>query len=393
MREVCIISPVPVDLQHGGGGIRRFVRELVPYLSERGVSSTIIPLIKQPINSRVASPMLHVYFIVRAVATFRRLHRKRSFRLIHAQDSFYCGIVGVLASKMFRVPLLIHYHDSPFFRHSSMVSATKDPYYRISRRVIFPIEAGVLKSADYVIATNGFLGDFLRKQNIPEEKMSVIPMGVQMPAFQPTTGEERNRLRQSLGLQPGTRTIAYIGRLSSVKGLTALVEAFADVRQAGLDACLLIIGDGPQRGELESKADQMGVRDSVIFTGFRRDVAQLLWATDVFAYPSYAEGSPLSVLEAMATGRAILGSTIPSISEQVQHRHSALLVEPGNREAIGEALKELLADENLRKTLGDNARQRALEFYDAEKNFFKIGQIYERLMGPDEAAGPVRPAG
>ncbi|MCH8924188.1 MAG: glycosyltransferase, partial [Planctomycetes bacterium] len=126
------------------------------------------------------------------------------------------------------------------------------------------------------------------------------------------------------------------------------------------NARFLIVGDGPQRAELESLAARLDLTGAVHFLGCRGDVPKILSASDVFALTSHVEASPVSILEAMACGRPVVSTRVGSVAESVGDGETGYLVEPGDTDALAARLVELLGDREQASRMGRAGRQRVL---------------------------------
>ena len=146
--------------------------------------------------------------------------------------------------------------------------------------------------------------------------------------------------------------------------------------------CLVIdVGDLEQR--LRARAEQLGLGDTVVFTGSRTDVPRLVAALDLFVMPSLWEGLPIALLEAMASGRAVLCSSVGSIPGVVHHGESGWLVAPGNAQALRDGLLALVSDPGLRARLGARAREQVIARFDVEKTAFAYNRLHAHAAGLD----------
>ena len=142
---------------------------------------------------------------------------------------------------------------------------------------------------------------------------------------------------------------------------------------------LVLVGTGVLEPQLREYANKRGIEDKVIFCGVRYDIDRVLSSFDIFVLPSYTEGLSTALLEAMASGRAIICSDIPANNVLVRHNQEALLVNPYNSEELTSAIKLLSSNDSLRLKLGYNAKIRASQ-YDEDIVFPKILQYYENLI-------------
>lgn len=152
--------------------------------------------------------------------------------------------------------------------------------------------------------------------------------------------------------------ILYVGRLIESKGVLDLLEAFLGVQDRLHDAELVFVGDGPLLGELRSRCASAGVGSRVVFEGevAHERALDLTASADLLVLPSYAEGSPLSVTEALAVGTPVLGTSVGAVPELVGD--AGAIVAPGDRDAIERALVDLLSDRERLARMGDSARPR-----------------------------------
>ena len=192
--------------------------------------------------------------------------------------------------------------------------------------------------------------------------------------------EQRAPCRQELGLATECEAIGYAGRMEKAKRLDVLVRAFAQVSARHPQARLLMIGEGELRARLEALAASLGVSHAVIWTGFRRDIPRLLAAMDVYVQPSANEGLPLSILEAMAAGKAIAATRIGGVVELIEDEVTGLLVPPGDPSALSAAILRLLADKALAERIGRVARSRVAHRFSLQSMVKAYDVLYRRYV-------------
>jgi colanic acid/amylovoran biosynthesis glycosyltransferase len=177
-------------------------------------------------------------------------------------------------------------------------------------------------------------------------KLPLVRCGVDTERFRPPARERDGRAR-----------ILYVGRLVHEKGVGVLLEALA-----GLDAELVLVGDGPRRAELEQRARSLGVHDRVRFAGAvgQDEIRAYYEDADLFCLPSFAEGLPVVLMEAMASGLPVVTTSIAGVPELVEDGVSGLLVRPARPDALREALARVVDDPALRRSFGEAGR-RAVE--------------------------------
>ncbi len=177
---------------------------------------------------------------------------------------------------------------------------------------------------------------------------------------------DRSRLRAALSTPPDRVVVVAVSRLVARKGYRELAAAMREVPDAELWVAGVRLGS--DRGEdMEATLRSAGLGDRLRLLGYRGDVAAVLAAADIFVLPSYFEGLPMSVIEAMLTGLPVVATAIRGPREQVVPDVTGLLVQPREIAGLAAALRRLAADPALRAAMGEAGRQRALELYDEAK--------------------------
>ena len=230
-----------------------------------------------------------------------------------------------------------------------------------------------LRRADGVVC----ISDFARSQVmalIDQEqwgKLSVIHCGLLAERYE----------AQSVA-RGARRQILCVGRLVSEKGHAVLLEAHASLRQSGHDVDLVLVGSGPCRASLERLAAQLGVADHVHFTGplGEDEVRQLYADAAVFCSSSFAEGVPVVLMEAMASGCPVVASAIAGVRELVRHRETGLLVSPGRADELVEAISELLENAELSKKLSEAGRRYVADEFDVRDSAAALQAFFESML-------------
>lgn len=191
----------------------------------------------------------------------------------------------------------------------------------------------------------------------------------------------RAQARAALGFGPQERVVLTVGSLTPQKAQHVLLEAFAQVSADVPGSRLLIAGDGPLRSMLEARRDALGLAESVRFLGAREDVTDLLVAADVFTLSSRREGLPVTVLEAMRAGRAVVITRAGGCAEAVTEGISGALVPVGDAAALGAALGAVLADPERCVRQGEAGRERWAREFTAERMVLETERLYEKVLG------------
>jgi len=235
------------------------------------------------------------------------------------------------------------------------------------------------RRADAVVCVS----DFGRSQVLAHveeehwEKVHVVRCGIEPAAFSrnghgsPTPDEA-----------PRSLDVLCVARLVRLKGHAVLLRALAALRAEGVPVHATLLGDGPSRTHLERLAARLGVTEAVTFAGAvgQDEIAAWYARADVFCLPSFAEGLPVVLMEAMAMGVPVLATRITGVPELVEHEHSGLLVTPGRPDELAAALARLAADPALRERLGRAGREAVLAHHDVDRAADLLHGILERTM-------------
>lgn len=205
-----------------------------------------------------------------------------------------------------------------------------------------------------------------------------IPNGIPVADFAPPVGA-RERIRASLAIAPSAPIFATVGRLMQQKNHAQLLAAFRSARLRETGAHLLLAGGGALRGALERQVFDLGIGDRVHFLGPRDDIPCILAAADAFVLPSLWEGNPLSVIEAMASGKPVVATAVGCVPELVSAA-TGRLVPPRNTAALEAAMWELANDLPIARAMGAAAARAARERFDASVMAKSYQQLYRELV-------------
>jgi glycosyltransferase involved in cell wall biosynthesis len=196
------------------------------------------------------------------------------------------------------------------------------------------IAAQLLPRADAVVAVSRPLADEVVRVGVARERVRVVPNGVDPAIFHP---RERSEARRMLRVDPEARVILYVGRLEPRKGTGELAAAFDRVRARVPEAMLVLVGDGVSSDDVRAQAARWGDRARVLGARPHEEVARWMAACDVLVLPSWAEGTPNVVLEALACGRPVVATAVGGIPDVLDPR-AGLLVPPREARALADAL-------------------------------------------------------
>ncbi len=175
-----------------------------------------------------------------------------------------------------------------------------------------------------------------------------------------------------------SRHVLFVGRLTAVKGVPLLLEAFARVRAAYPDARLTLVGDGPERATLQAQAAALGLIETAHFAGYcdQEEVVALLSEADMLVLPSFAEGLPVVLMEALASRIPVIATPVAGVSELVRDGETGLLVPPGDVNGLVAALDRLLSDPELCRRLGEAGRAAVKERHDVAREAERLLALF-----------------
>jgi glycosyltransferase involved in cell wall biosynthesis len=223
-----------------------------------------------------------------------------------------------------------------------------------------------------VIGVSPPIGSTLHKSRVPQRKVAVIANGID---FSPFLGIEDASSGREFG---SDLTIGIVGRLARQKGHPFFFAAARGILEKFPGAKFVVVGEGPDRKQLEALAQELGIAGSVYFAGYRDDMPRVYAGLDLMVMPSLDEGLPMTLLEAMAARCAVVASAVGAVPELIEHGQTGLLVEPGNTGDLEQAMLLLLNDACLRNWIAQNARQSVSRF-SSERMARSYLDFYQRM--------------
>lgn len=329
----------------------------------RGARVSLVRSLRRPID-----PLRDVLATIALTRIFRRAHPT----VVHTHSS-KAGVVGRLAAWLARVPVRVHTVHGWSFREHQHPALRR--LFTLLERLLARITTAlvVVSAADQDAGLALGIGD--------ERKYHVIRSGVDVSTFA-AAASDPDAAHERLGLPSGAHpVVGTVTRFGAPKDPVTTVAAFASIVERWPDARLVLVGDGPARGDVVALAGSLGVGGSCVFTGVRGDVAALLAGFDVFVLTSSSEGLPRAVVEAMAAGVPVVASAVGGVPELVRDGDTGLLVPPGDVAAVGVALSKLIDDPALARHLVERGRA-ALGAFDVAAMIAATAELYEALAAP-----------
>ena len=222
--------------------------------------------------------------------------------------------------------------------------------------------------------------DLVRLGVAPADKFVVIRLGVELEERVDTAKPSRAEIRRVLGIDPQRFVVGWVGRMTAVKRTNDVLLAFRGLVDRGVNATLCLVGDGPDREELERSAHRLGIAQRCLFLGYQDDVAMFYNAIDALILSSANEGTPVSVIEALAAQRPAVATRVGGVSDVIRHDVDGFLVELGDADAIAEHLAELAGDPERRAEMGAKGRAHVLPRYAVERLVDDVDMLYRSLL-------------
>ncbi|HVC44160.1 MAG TPA: glycosyltransferase family 4 protein [Candidatus Binataceae bacterium] len=248
------------------------------------------------------------------------------------------------------------------------------------------------RAVDGVAAISPAVADALVRAGVARDRLALIPSGVDCAWFRPPTVTERRAARAALGLAPWAVAVGTVGMLEARKGQRYLLEGLAliaarrpapDARAGAIDGAQVqcfIAGAGAQAAALAAQIGRCGLGGSVRMLGALDDPRALLWALDIFAMPSLAEGLGVAALEAMACGLAVIASAAGGLADAVVDEVTGMLVAPGDAAAIAAAIMRMTMAPAWRAALGAAGRARVAEKFALEAMARRTLELYRQCL-------------
>ncbi|HUL48400.1 MAG TPA: glycosyltransferase family 4 protein [Gemmatimonadales bacterium] len=353
----------------GPGGAERCVVNLASHLQAAGCYSVIIlPARGEGWLGREAAAAgvtVEPFDLERPISPscvreLRGIFRKHRITLAHTHE-FTMAVYGGVAAWRAHIGHVATMHGGRYYAA------------RLRRRVA--LRGAVQLGHGVLVAVSDPLARHLSHDLwMARERVLTVPNGVSWEA------EPQPVLRRTLGVGAEDRLIVAVGNLYPVKGHRYLLEALGRLAERVPRVYVAIAGRGDLEPELRAQAAALGVADRVRFLGLRDDVPSLLAAADVYALPSLSEGLPLSLLEAMFAGRAIVASDVGEVRTVLGSGDAGVIVAPGQSAELATAIEWLLSNPREAAALGERAAQRARADYDVSSMVRRYAEIYRGLL-------------
>jgi len=242
-----------------------------------------------------------------------------------------------------------------------------------ARFVSYPVELKHIESSDIITTVTESVAQELKEYGLNPDEISVVSNGVDEKIFYPSKKESENN----------KKNIMYAGRIDREKGLFDLVESAKSICSQKADVSFIIAGDGRDLNKLKRKIKKMGLQNRFTFLGqIEKDqMIKLYQNATLFILPSYREGLPTVLLEAMSCGLPVIATDVRGNRDLISNGENGLLVPPKDPKKMAETIITLLEDEKLMERLGKNARKTIIEKYTWNDIFDKFLKYYKSIAG------------
>ncbi|MEM3730737.1 MAG: glycosyltransferase family 4 protein [Candidatus Bathyarchaeia archaeon] len=292
--------------------------------------------------------------------------------ILHAHD-WLVATAGIGLKHVFRKPLIATIHSTEVGRRNGI--------HFDYERMIHETEAWLTYEAWRVICCSYYMVSHVKWAfGLPDDKLVMIPNGVDAEVYTKVENEDLNEFRSKFAL-PEEKIVLFVGRLVHEKGAHVLVNAVSKVLEK-VNAKFVIVGNGYMKEQLSNMVKNMGLSQKVLFTGFVDDetLRKLQQCADVSVVPSLFEPFGIVALEAMAAKTPVVVSDTGGLSEIVEHEVTGIKVYPNNPDSLAWGITRVLLDENLARTLRENAYKKVLEKYNWSGIAKNTKAIYEAVL-------------
>ena len=310
----------------------------------------------------------------RAVLRLAQLIRRERPTILHTHTA-KAGAVGRLAAVLAgraRPPIVVH----TFHGH-----VLRGYFNRVATLGFRGLERALAGVTTKLIAVSPEVRDDLVALGVaPASKFEVIRLGIELEQRVAPDDGARRETRRQLGLPGDAFLVGWVGRMTAVKRTDLVVRVLRRLVDRGVDANLLLVGDGPDRDGLERYAHELGVIRRCLFLGYQEDVAPYYEAMDALLLPSVNEGTPVSVIESLAAGRPAVATRVGGTPDVVRDGVDGFLVDSDDADDLAARLAELAADPARRARMGASGRERVLERYAVDRLVDDVDALYRRLL-------------
>jgi glycosyltransferase involved in cell wall biosynthesis len=304
--------------------------------------------------------------------------------VLHAASNYVNAVTALGVGKKYGLPVIYEvrgfWEDTWLSRQPDSEKRASSELYTRSR----DLETRCMLAADLVVTLGEAMRDEIVARGVPAEKVLIVPNAVSDDFLQPLP--DGQKLREQLGIKPNEHVIGEVSTLVSHEGIGTLLEATRLLKDRGLPVRALIVGDGPERAALQRQAAEVGLGEAAIFTGRvpAAKVREFHALLDVFVVPRTPDRvcqlvTPLKPVEAMASGLCVVTSEVKALAEIIKPDVTGALTIPQDPVALADTLEPLVCSPDVRRKLGDNAREWVARDRTWAHNAARYRDAYARL--------------
>jgi glycosyltransferase involved in cell wall biosynthesis len=314
---------------------------------------------------KVIGPVMSGKSDVGAIPRLVRIMRSGKFDIVHTH-MFASNFLGRVAAMLAGVPVVVS---------TVQLIAKREKWWEIL------LDRALQFKTDMMISSSEAVRRSFIKRGIREDKIITIYNGIDFSRFDGVDGgEARNKIRLEFGVDDSSFLVGTVARLRRVKGIGYLIEAARHIVETIPDARFLVVGDGPQKAELEHKVEQFDLSSEFIFAGTRWDVPAILSALDLFVLPSLSEALGIAVIEALLMRIPVVATNVGGVPEIVRSRETGLLVPPKDPTRLAEAITYMHSNKDGAIAMAQAGERRVRGMFDIADLARKQAELYERLL-------------
>lgn len=314
---------------------------------------------------------INLFWDVFALFKLYCVFKKEKFDLVQL-NTVKAGFLGRIAAKAAGVKKVVYMpHGHVFYGY----------FGRSLNFIILVLERFAAGFCDKIIVlTKLEKNDFVLRRIKQEKDIEEVCSGLEIDILDKVGPGVRDRLRDSWGIGSSGRVVGMVSRLEAVKGPVYFVKAAALIVKDFPEARFIVAGEGSLKNYLEKLSRDLGLKEKIIFLGWRDDPLEIISSLDILAQPSLNEAVGRVLLEAQALGVAVVASKTGGIPEIVKDKITGLLVDPADERDLAEGLTVLLKNDTLRKAMALSGKDWARDNFNSKKMVEKINDIYRRLL-------------
>lgn len=295
-----------------------------------------------------------------------KILKKEKFDIVHTHTS-KAGIVGRIAAKLAGAPIVIHTPHGHIF-HSY--------YGYIKTKIFYLLEKIAALFCDKIIClTPTEKKEHIELKIAPRTKFEVIPSGVDFDKFK-NIKVNKDEVKRELGIEKEKFVVGCVSRLANIKGVNYLISAMYDIIQKNKNVILLLVGDGPEKENLEKLTSKLNIKNYVKFLGLRYDIPPILSSFDIFVLPSLNEGMGKAIIEAQLMGLAVIGSYVGGIKDIIEEGKTGMFCPPEDSKVLSEKILYLIENPHIARYIGEEAKKNVKDEYSSKYMVEKIKELY-----------------